>query len=80
MPPDLYTLIADTLGLPPGSVNRDSSAGNTKNWDSLRQMVIMSEIESAYGIEFTAEELGSCNSVAKIIAALERRGLSVPAA
>jgi|BEDMetMinimDraft_2_1075160.scaffolds.fasta_scaffold01680_5 acyl carrier protein len=75
MPPDLYTLISETLNLPAGSVNRDSTAENTRNWDSLRQMVLMSEIETAFGVEFTAEELSTCTSVVKIIAALERRGV-----
>ncbi|MCA7120970.1 MAG: acyl carrier protein [Acidibrevibacterium sp.] len=74
---DLLGLIAETLSLDRASLNAESSAENTKNWDSLRQVVLMGEIESGFGVEFSAQEISEANSVAKIAAALARHGIDV---
>ena len=74
---DLLGLIAETLSLDRTSLNAQSSVENTKNWDSLRQVVLMGEIESGFGVEFSAQEISEANSVAKIAAALARHGIEV---
>ncbi len=74
---DLLGLIAETLSLDRASLNAQSSAENTKNWDSLRQVVLMGEIESSFDVEFSAQEISEANSVGKIAAALARHGIEV---
>jgi acyl carrier protein len=75
MPPDpLLTLIAGTLGIQPGEVSEASDATNTRKWDSLRQVMLMTELETTYGIELSDKELIETTSVAKIRAVLGLRG------
>jgi acyl carrier protein len=70
----LLALIAGTLGISPSDVTEESDSTNTRKWDSLRQVMLMTELETTYGIELTDQELVDTTSVAKIRAALQARG------
>jgi acyl carrier protein len=70
----LLTLIAGTLGIAPSDVTEESDSTNTRKWDSLRQVMLMTELETSFGIELTDQELVDMTSVAKIRAALQARG------
>ena len=70
----LLMLIAGTLGIGPSEVTEESDSTNTRKWDSLRQVMLMTELETTYGIELTDQELVDTTSVAKIRAALQARG------
>jgi acyl carrier protein len=70
----LLTLIAGTLGIAPSEVSEDSDSTNTRKWDSLRQVMLMTELETNYGIELTDQELMDTTSVAKIRAVLHAHG------
>lgn len=72
----LLTLIAGTLGIAPSEVNEDSDSTNTRKWDSLRQVMLMTELETRYGIELTDQELVDTTSVARIRAVLRAHGKS----
>lgn len=72
----LLTLIAGTLGIGPAEVTEASEIGVTRKWDSLRQVMLMTELETAYGIELTDRELTETTSVAKIRAVLRARGMA----
>lgn len=72
---DLLTLIAGTLGIPPEEVTEASDMTNTRKWDSLRQVMLMTELETSFGIELTDDEMTAMTSVTKIRAALGERGL-----
>lgn len=68
---DLLILIAGTLGIPPAEVTEASDMTNTRKWDSLRQVMLMTEMETTYGIELTDEQMTEATSVAKIRAVLK---------
>ena len=72
---NLLTLIAGTLGIPPVEVTDTSDMTNTRKWDSLRQVMLMTELETSYGIELTDEEMTAATSVTKIRDLLRDRGL-----
>jgi len=72
---ELLTLIAGTLGVPPTDVTEQSDMSNTKKWDSLRQVMLMTELETAYGIEVTEQQMIEATSVAKIRAVLRDYGV-----
>jgi acyl carrier protein len=75
MPNDpLLILIAGTLSIDPSEVTENSDISNTRKWDSLRQVMLMTELETTYGIELTDRELTETTSVAKIRAVLTQRG------
>jgi acyl carrier protein len=70
----LFELIAGTLGVPPEDINEASDMRNTKKWDSLRQIMLMTEIETNYGIELSDDEMTGATSVAEIRKILRERG------
>ena len=74
--PDLLTLIAGTLGIPPAEVTEASDMTNTRKWDSLRQVMLMTELETSFGIELSDDEMTAASSVAKIRGVLEGHGIA----
>ena len=72
---NLLAVIAGTLGVLPAAITENSDMTNTRKWDSLRQVMLMTELETSYGIELTDQEMTDGTSVAKIRAILKERGL-----
>ena len=70
----LLTLIAGTLGIDPAEVTHGSDMSNTRKWDSLRQIMLMTELETHFGFELSDQEMLETTSVAKIRALLRARG------
>jgi acyl carrier protein len=62
----LLTLIAGTLGIDPADVTEESDISNTAKWDSLRQIMLMTELETHYGIQLSDQEMLETTSVSKI--------------
>jgi len=71
-----YALIAETLGIDAKALNEGSDMENTENWDSLRQVVLLTEFGRVLNIEFTPEEMMESTSVAKIRSLLSTRGVA----
>ncbi|HTW69495.1 MAG TPA: acyl carrier protein [Acetobacteraceae bacterium] len=72
----LLELIAGTLGLPPAEITEVSDMRNTRRWDSLRHVMLMTELEGSYGITFSDKEMFEAISVAQIRVLLERHGIA----
>jgi acyl carrier protein len=71
----LLHLIAGTLGIDPAEVTEDSDISNTRKWDSLRQIMLMTELETHYGCQLTDQQMLETTSVAKIRALLTLQGV-----
>jgi acyl carrier protein len=71
----LLELIAGTLGVPPAEISEASDMTNTRKWDSLRHVMLMTELETTYGIELSDQEMMETLSVAKIRTLLRQRGV-----
>lgn len=71
----LLVLIAGTLGVLPAEITEASDMSNTKKWDSLRHVILMTELETTYGIELSDQEMTEAVSVAKIREVLRRHGV-----
>jgi acyl carrier protein len=69
----LLTLIAGTLGIDPVELSYASDMSNTRKWDSLRQIILMTELETNFGFELSDQEMLETTSVAKIQALLRTR-------
>jgi acyl carrier protein len=74
-PVALLELIAGTLGVPPAEITDASDMTNTRKWDSLRHVMLMTELETTYGVELNDTEMMETVSVAKIRALLRQRGV-----
>ena len=51
---------------------------NTRRWDSLRHVLLMTKIETAYGVSLTDSELAAAISVASIRKILLEHGVADP--
>ena len=49
---------------------------NTRRWDSLRHVLLMTKVETAYGISLTDSELAAATSVANIRQILRDHGFA----
>ena len=72
----LLHLIAGTLGIDPAEVTDASDISNTRKWDSLRQIMLMTELETQYGCQLSDQQMLETTSVAKIRALLVLQGLA----
>lgn len=52
----LKTVFASVLGVDKGTINGDTSPGNTPAWDSMNAIILITEIEKAFGIRFNYDE------------------------
>ncbi|HUB15209.1 MAG TPA: acyl carrier protein [Acetobacteraceae bacterium] len=73
----LMELIAGTLGISPAELTEASDMRNTRKWDSLRHVMLMTELETSYGLSLSDEDMLDAVSVARIRALLERHGVAV---
>jgi acyl carrier protein len=71
----LLTLIAGTLGIDPAEVTETSDISNTRKWDSLRQIMLMTELETHFGIELSDQQMLETTSVTQIRAVLALQGI-----
>jgi acyl carrier protein len=72
----LLVLIAGTLGIDPAEVTEESDMSNTRKWDSLRQIMLMTELETQYEVELSDQQMLETTSVAKIRALLAVQGVA----
>lgn len=75
MTPELQKLVAlieQTLGLQPGHLLPTTGPGDIPEWDSLSHMAVVAAVTETYGVNFTAEELLSANSVADFARLLQQ--------
>jgi acyl carrier protein len=70
-------IVADVTLQPASSVTSDAGAGRLEGWDSLAQINIVVSVEAAFDITFGAEEVHTLDSVAKIVAALNKAGVAI---
>jgi acyl carrier protein len=68
----LPTIIATALNIPAGAVRADLKMGDLEQWDSVAQLDLVSAVEAAYDMTFTAEEMLELTSVAAIRARLAK--------
>ncbi len=70
----LLSLIAGTLGIDQAEVTDKSDMFNTRKWDNLRQIMLMTELETRFDIELSDQQTLETTSVAKIRALLDSHG------
>jgi acyl carrier protein len=57
------------------AVTEATSPADIEEWDSLAHVNLLAAVESAFGVRFTAEEMGDIDGVAAMLAALARKGV-----
>lgn len=70
----LPAIIARALNIEAAAVNEALRMGDIEQWDSVAHLDLVSALEEAFGISFTAEEMMELTSVAALRARLAEAG------
>jgi acyl carrier protein len=62
----LFQILADTLGVAPGTLSDATSVENTPQWDSVAHLNLVLSLEEAFGQRFSPDEFMRMQSVAAI--------------
>ena len=54
-------------------LNPEMSAQDVENWDSFNHINLVIDIEGAFGVTFTTEEIGSMNNIGDLVAVLQSK-------
>jgi acyl carrier protein len=68
------SVVARVFGQNAADIDDSTSPDTLPEWDSLGQITLIIELESAFGVSFSPDESVSLNSVGAIKAALATRG------
>jgi len=69
---ELLNIVSFVLNVPVNELSDSSGINDFENWDSMRHLVIISEIESHYNIYFKTEELFLLKTIQELRAAIHR--------
>lgn len=72
----LIEVFSDVLGVEPGHLNDESSPANTPSWDSMSNIMLITEIEALFGVELSTSDIESMGSIGRARAVLRRLGVS----
>jgi acyl carrier protein len=70
----LYDIIARVFEVHPSHVNEGSSPQTIENWDSFRGLILFDELETAFKVKFSLDDLLSIKTVGDIERNLAKRG------
>jgi acyl carrier protein len=70
----LHELIGRVLGIPADRVTDATAPENTESWDSYNALMLVSELEEMFLIQFTLDEVVAVKNVKDIKEALTRHG------
>lgn len=73
--PSLRQIIAEALDLPESAIVEESGMDQTENWDSLKQVGLMTAVEAAFGVSASFDETMEANTVSAIREILALRGI-----
>ena len=72
----LYDIIASVLNIDAATLNEQSNAMNTANWDSLRHIEVILAVETAYNIRFAINEVVNMQNLGDMRIVLESKNVS----
>jgi len=70
------SVVARVFGLPRGAVSDGTSNTTVAAWDSLNHVTLVLELETAYGVSFSAEETLAMIDVGAIKRVLRTHGVA----
>lgn len=69
----LREIMASVFEVSIDDINEDASPDNLENWDSLRQLNLVSALEEEFNIEFDDEEIGEMLSYKLVCLILDEK-------
>ena len=71
----LVSILTTVLAVPEQSIHDSSSPATIPSWDSFNGLVIMAELERAFRVKFTLEEIHAVRSVGELKEVLKAHGV-----
>lgn len=68
-------LFAGVLGTEPERLTEETSPANTSTWDSIANIMLITEIEAQFEIELCTSDIESMRSIGQVRAILQRLGV-----
>jgi acyl carrier protein len=72
----LIEVFSGVLGIEPAALNEESSPANTPSWDSMSNIMLITEIEALFGVELSTSDIESMKTIGRARAVLQRLGVS----
>ncbi len=66
----LRIIVAEILGIDPDEVTEQSGVDHTEDWDSMRHLMIMMEVEQQFGHQFSPDDLSEVRTISAIASRL----------
>lgn len=63
----VLAIIANVLGLPNAAINLEWMFGDVPQWDSLKHVAIITQVEEHFGLVFDVDQITDLESVEDII-------------
>jgi acyl carrier protein len=74
MADSLIGLFATVLGVAPEQLNDKSSPSNVSSWDSVANIMLITELEEQFAIELSTTDIESMKTIGDVRAVLQRLG------
>jgi acyl carrier protein len=74
---NLQEVIAKALGIVPNDVTDELEYQSIPEWDSVSHLVLVTELEAAYGITIDMEDVLTMGSVAKVRELLQKYNVAI---
>jgi acyl carrier protein len=73
----VFTIVADVLEVPPGSVTPASSPETLETWDSVHHLNLVLSLEQEFHLQFEPDEIEQLNPASRIVSFIAAKtGLS----
>ena len=71
--PRVREMLAQVLDVPPASIGPEFSATSSGAWSSLNHLMLISQLESEFGVVFSNQEIREFTSFSAIVDTIGRR-------
>jgi acyl carrier protein len=66
-------VLCEVFEIEPSQVTLTTSKDDLDEWDSMKQLELITALEKKFPIKFTMDEITTIDSIPKIVAAIEKR-------
>ncbi len=71
-------VVAEVLHIDPSAITDATGPNDIENWDSFNGLVLVTELEKAFNISFSLEEVVAVKNIADIKKILKKHHVSIP--
>jgi acyl carrier protein len=73
----LEDLFSRVLNLPREAINDDVSQDNTREWDSMRHLELITAIEQEFATKLSTRDIYTLKSIGQVRQSLRKKGIAV---